>query len=106
MELHHLLVPTDFSVYAEQAFQEALVLAALEKAQSLLLHVLGQCEWMWTEMLWPTRRQLLHELHTEAEQRLQTVAARQLWPIETLVVWGDPTTEICRIAEQSALWAD
>src|SRR4029434_1074002 len=41
----------------------------------------------------------------EAEQRLQTVAARQLWPIETLVVWGDPTTEICRIAEQSALWA-
>jgi nucleotide-binding universal stress UspA family protein len=99
MELHHILVPTDFSVYAEQAFQEALVLAALEKAQILLLHVLGQCEWMWTEMLWPTRRQLMHELHTEAEQRLQTVAARQLWPIETLVVWGDPTTEICRIAQ-------
>src|SRR4029450_13386186 len=104
MDLHHILVPTDFSVDAEQAFQEALVLAAQEKAQILLLHVLGHCEWMWTEMLWSTRRQLMQELHTEAEQRLQTVAARQLWPIETLVVWGDPTTEICRMSEQRDLW--
>jgi nucleotide-binding universal stress UspA family protein len=75
------------------------VLAAQEKAQVLLLHVLCQCEWTWTEMLWPTRKQLMHEVHTEAEQRLQTVAARQRWPIETLVVWGDPTTEICRLAQ-------
>jgi nucleotide-binding universal stress UspA family protein len=99
MGLHHILVPTDFSVYAEQAFQEALVLAAREKAQVLLLHVLCQCEWMCTEVLWPTRIQLMQELHTEAEQQLQTVAAQQLWPIETLVVWGDPTTEICRMAQ-------
>jgi universal stress protein A len=99
MELHHILVPTDFSVYAEQAFQEALVLAAREHAQVLLLHVLRPCEWMWTDVLWPTRLQLMHEVQTEAEQRLRTVAAQQLWPIETLAVWGDPTTEICRMAQ-------
>src|SRR2546429_1580082 len=99
MELHHILVPTDFSVSTEQACQEALVLAARAHAQVLLLHVLPRCEWLWTDVAWPTRLQLMHELQTEAEQRLQTVAARQGWPLETLVVWGDPTAEICRIAQ-------
>ncbi len=55
---------------------------------------------MWTEGAWPTRIRLMQELQTEAEQRLQTVAARQLSPIETLAVWGNPTTEICRIAQE------
>ena len=99
MELHHILVPTDFSVSAEQACQEALVLAARENAQVLLLHVLPRCEWLWADVAWPTRIQLMQELQTEAEQRLQTVVARQCWPIETLVVWGDPSAEICRIAQ-------
>jgi nucleotide-binding universal stress UspA family protein len=31
---------------------------------------------------------------------LQTVATRQRWPIETLAVWGNPSTEICRIAQE------
>ncbi len=61
MELHHILVPTDFSVDAEPAFQEALVLAAREQAQVLLLHVLRRCEGMWTDVAWPLRRQLRHE---------------------------------------------
>ena len=100
MELSNILVPTDFSVDAEQAFQEALALAAREHVQVLLLHVLLRCEGMWTDVAWPIRRQLMHELQTEAEQRLQTVAARQRWPIETLAVWGNASTEICRIARE------
>jgi universal stress protein A len=100
MELHHILVPTNFSVDAEEAFQEALVLAVREQAQLLLLHVLPRCEWLWNDGAWPTRIQLLQELQTEAEQRLQAVAARQRWPIETLVVWGNPSMEICRIAQE------
>ena len=99
MELHHILVPTDFSVYAEQALQEALMLTVREHAQLLLLHVLPRCEWMWTDMPRPTHLQLMQDLQTDAEQRLQTVAAHQRWPIETVVVWGDPATEICRIAQ-------
>jgi universal stress protein A len=100
MELHHILVPTDFSVYAEKAFQEALGLATREKAQMLLLHVLPRCEWMWADVAWPTRLQLMQELQTKAEQRLQTVAAGERWPIETLAVWGNPVREICRIAQK------
>src|SRR5712691_12601113 len=100
MELHHILIPTDFSVYVEHAFQEALVLAVREQAQLLLLHVLHRCEWIWADVPWPARIQLMQELQTEAEQRLQTVATRQLWPIETLAVWGIPSTEICRIAHE------
>ena len=62
MELRHILVPTDFSVYAEQAFQEALGLAVREQAQLLLLHVLPRCEWMWADVPWPARIQLMQEV--------------------------------------------
>lgn len=98
MDIHNILVPTDFSAYAEYAFQQALVLAAREKAHVLLLHVLPRFEVVCPEVVWPTRAQLGQELQTEVEQRLQAMAAIQLLPIETLAVWGNPATEICRIA--------
>ncbi len=99
MEIHNILVPTDFSVYAAYVLQQALVLAARDKAHVLLLHVLRRFEAMWPEVMWPTRAQLVQELQAEVEQRLQAAAAAQPWPIETLTVWGNPATEICRIAK-------
>lgn len=99
MEIHHILVPTDFSAYAEYVLQQALVLAARDKAHVLLLHVLRRFEAMWPEVVWPTRAQLVQELQAEVEQRLQVTAAAQPLPIETLAVWGNPATEICRIAK-------
>src|SRR5712692_8263596 len=100
MDIHNILVPTDFSAYAAYALQQALVLAAREKAHVLLLHVLSRREMMWPEMVWPMRAQLVHELQDEAEQRLQAVAAAQPFPIATLALWGNPATEICRIAHE------
>ena len=72
MKIHHILVPTDFSADAEYVLQQALVLAARDTAHVLLLHVLRRCEVMCLEGVWPTRAQIMHELQTEVEQRLQT----------------------------------
>jgi len=100
MEIHNILVPTDFSAYAEYALQQALVLAARDKAHVLLLHVLTRFEIMWPEVLWLTRIRLIQKLQTKVEQRLQAAATTQPLPIETLAVWGNPATEICRIARE------
>ena len=100
MEIHNILVPTDFSAYAAYVLQQALVLAARDKAHVLLLHVLDRFEVMWPEVLRPTRIRLMQKLQAKVEQRLQAVAAAQPLPIETLAVWGNPATEICRIARE------
>jgi nucleotide-binding universal stress UspA family protein len=98
MEIHNILVPTDFSANAEYAFQQALDLAAREKAQVLLLHVLPKCAVLYPEGGWLIQAQLEQEWQAEVEQRLQAMAATQLLPIKTLAVWGHPAKEICRIA--------
>src|SRR2546427_147609 len=99
MKIHHILVPTDFSADAEYVLQQALVLTARDIAHVLLLHVRRRCEVVWLEGVWPTRAQIMQELQTEAEQRLQAAAAAQPLLIETLAVWGNPAPEICRIAK-------
>src|SRR5215468_9420592 len=99
METRNILVPTDFSAYAEYAFQLALDLAAREKAHVLLLHVLPRCVLLWPEGGWLIQTQLAQELQAEVEQRLQAMAATQLFPIETLAIWGNPAAAICRIAK-------
>jgi nucleotide-binding universal stress UspA family protein len=101
MDIHHILVPTDCSADAEPVLQQALVLAAYEHAHMLVLHVLRRCGVMWPEIIGPARARLMHKVQTKVEQRLQTMAAPQPWPIETLAVWGNPATEICRIARDS-----
>src|SRR5207244_8048897 len=78
MELSNILVPTDFSVDAEQAFQEALALAPREHAQVLLLHVLLRREGMWTDVAWPIRRQLMHELQTEDRKSTRLNSSHQI----------------------------
>ena len=58
MPFHLILVPTDFSVYAEDAFQRALVLARREQAHMLLVHVLPTFEALGMVMLSPLRHEL------------------------------------------------
>jgi nucleotide-binding universal stress UspA family protein len=90
MQFQNILIPTDFSGSAEQAVQHALTLAAREQAQILLLHVLPG-------MAGPSpedRRQ------ATAEQWLQDLARQASVPVHTLVVWGDPAAEICRVAQE------
>jgi nucleotide-binding universal stress UspA family protein len=90
MQFQNILIPTDFSGAAEQAVQHALTLAAREQAQILLLHVLPSMALPGAE----DRRQ------ATAEQWLQDLAHHASVPVHTLVVWGDPATEICRVAQE------
>jgi nucleotide-binding universal stress UspA family protein len=90
MQFQNILIPTDFSGAAEPAVQHALTLAARAQAQILLLHVLPG-------MAGPSpedRRQ------ATAEQWLQDLARQASVPVHTLVVWGDPAAEICRVAQE------
>ena len=90
MAFHHILIPTDFSDSAAAAVQQALVFAAREQAQILLLHVLPSMALPGAE----DRRQ------ATAEQWLQDLARQASVPVHTLVVWGDPAAEICRVAQE------
>lgn len=100
MEMHTILLPTDFSLYAENACQQGFALAAREKARVLLLHVLLRSDLAFGDTPFPMREQLENEMYADAEQRLKLLAASQAVPVETLVVWGHPASEICRIAEE------
>ena len=90
MQFQNILIPTDFSGAAEPAVQHALTLAAREQAQILLLHVLPGMAGPGPE----DRRQ------ATAEQWLQELARQASVPVHTLVVWGDPAAEICRVAQE------
>jgi nucleotide-binding universal stress UspA family protein len=99
MEMHTILVPTDFSTYAEHALQEALAIATRDKAQVLLLHVLPFLTFTWADEWSLARPQFEDQIQRDAEQQLQTIVAHQTVPIETLVLWGDPATTICDVAK-------
>jgi nucleotide-binding universal stress UspA family protein len=88
MQFQHILIPTDFSGAAEQAVRHTLTLAAHAQAQILLLHVLPGME------VPGAGRQ------ATAAQWLHDLARHVSVPVHTLVVWGDPATEICRVAQE------
>jgi universal stress protein A len=100
MQIHTMLLPTDFSPSAAHACQQGFALAAREQAQLVLLHVLGRSTLAFGDTPLPMRTQLEHEICAEAEQRLTVLAASQTVPVETLVVWGNPAVAICRIAQE------
>src|SRR5437660_1342808 len=100
MQIHTMLLPTDFSTSAARACHQGFALAAREQAQVLLLHVLLSSNLAFGDTPLPMREQLENEICAEAEQRLQGLAASQTVPVETLVVWGNPASEICRIAQE------
>ena len=100
MGIHRILVPTDFSQYSEHAYQQALSFAKQENAQILLLHVLLSSDFAFGDTPLSMREQLEKELQSDAEQRLKSMVKGQTIPIETLVVWGNPPIEICRIAKE------
>jgi nucleotide-binding universal stress UspA family protein len=100
MQIHTMLLPTDFSTSAAHACHQGFALAARAQPQVVLLHVLGRSQLAFGETPWPMRAQLEREICAEAEQRLTVLAAFQPVPVETLVVWGNPAAAICRIAKE------
>ena len=99
MEIRTILVPTDFSTYAEQALQEALAIAARDQAHVLLLHALPLLPITWPDEWSLPRPQFEEQIQRDTEQQLQTIAAQHPVPIETLVVWGSPAAVICDVAK-------
>src|SRR5262249_19155303 len=87
MPFHHILLPTDGSDADVEAVQQGLALAAREEATGLLLHVLPSlipgCE---------------ETLLANVNCRLQALARHATVPVQTLVGWGSPGAEICRVA--------
>lgn len=104
MDIHYIIVPFDFSEYAEKAFLWAQSLAERWGARLLLLHVVPQPSY-------PTNVLGVHfnvmdfeaSLWSEAEARLTEFVSRAATtavPIDIRVVKGEPFADICRVAEE------
>jgi len=104
MDIRTILVPFDFSEYAERAFHNALDLAEKWHSRLLLLHVVPAPSYPPMVMgtyFNPTDFEA--SLRAEAETRATefvTKVGRPGVPVDVRVVVGDPFADICRIGEQ------
>lgn len=105
MQIKTILVPTDFSKYAEHAFQWALRLAAGWNAKVVFFHAAP----LSSHLTYPENVYLVdlakmeQEMTTDAEKRLGELAAQTSTngvTVETRAVLGDPVWEICQAAER------
>jgi nucleotide-binding universal stress UspA family protein len=105
MEIKTILVPCDFSDYAEHAFQWALGFAEKWGAKIVVVHAAP----LFSRMAYPESVYLVDlakmedELIADAEKRLQEFVAKKetgTVSVETQAVLGDPFWEICQAAER------
>jgi nucleotide-binding universal stress UspA family protein len=105
MQINTILVPCDFSEYAEQAYVWAIALAEKWGAKIILLHAAQ----LFTSFGYPDSVYLLDlkkmedEILADAEKRLGEFAVKKgssSVVVETRAVTGDPFWEICQTAEQ------
>lgn len=105
MQLKTIVVPTDFSAYAEQAFTWALGLATDHKAKIVLMHAVPPTTYFaFPETMYLTDfAKLEEEVMADARNRLVDFVARKGTPgatVETRVVVGEAVWEICQVATQ------
>ena len=103
MRIQIILVPVDFSVFSEHAFQWALAMATDQQAKIILVHAVHPLShFAFPESICITDfRTMEQELKIEAKKHLANFAAKkttQTVPVETQVVMGDPVWEICQAA--------
>lgn len=105
MQLKVILVPYDFSEYAEHAFRWALGIAEDWGAKIVLVHVIPLA----SRVSYPDAMFLLDipkleaQLIADAEKRLSAFVAKEgtsVVPVETRTIMGDPFREICQAAER------
>lgn len=105
MQVKTILVPCDFSAYAEQAYTWAMGLAEKWGAKIILVHAAH----LFTSLGYPESVYLLdlqkmeEEILADAEKRLQEFVAKQgsrPVAVEARAVTGDPFWEICQTAEK------
>lgn len=106
MAISRILVPTDFSVHANAAFDYALELARTVNANISLLHVVDNLlqGGMWSDLIWSDEidtadlAELQVKLVRDAEARLTHSVPRDAERVSTEVRRGDPTKEILEAA--------
>ena len=104
MEIKTILVPTDFSEYAEHAYNWALSLAADCKAKVVLFHAAPTMAHLAfpESVYYPDLARMEREMITDAEKRVQEFAGKKgtsTVPVESRVALGEAVWEICRAAE-------
>jgi nucleotide-binding universal stress UspA family protein len=105
MDIKTILVPTDFSDYAEYAYKWALGLAADCKAKVILFHATPAMSHLAfpESVYYPDLARLERELIADAEKQVAGFAAKKgtsTVPVETRVSLGEAVWEICRAAER------
>ena len=105
MQVQTILVPCDFSEYAELAYSWAIGLAEKWGAKVILVHAAQ----LFTSLGYPESVYLLDlkkmedEVLADAEKRLSDFIAKKgasAVVVQTLAVAGDPFWEICQTAEK------
>ena len=93
MPIQRMLVPLDFSPYAEQALAYAIDLAQTLRAHFTLLHVIHLIPLAMGDMLASSLAVYLQVVETEAQQQMHTAQARVQQVglrCDTLIVQGVP----------------
>lgn len=106
MDIHTVLVPTDFSEHAEHAFIWAVSLAEQWHARIVLVHAVPLLHHVSVpERLLIDIPHLDSDRVMEAEKHLQDFLTEKRKPasvtVETRIVRGDPFWAICQAAEQT-----
>ncbi len=105
MQIKTILVPCDFSAYAEHAFQWALGLAERLGAKVVLVHAAPS----FSHLAYPESVYVIdlakmeEEIIADAEKRLGEFVAKKgasTVAVEIRAVLGDPFWEICQAAER------
>jgi nucleotide-binding universal stress UspA family protein len=105
MEIKTILVPTDFSDYAEHAYKWAVELATQSHAKVILFHATPTMSHLAfpESVYYPDLARMERELIADAEKQVSAFAAKQgtsTVPVETRVSLGEAVWEICRLAER------
>ena len=101
MQIRTILVPTDFSEYAEYAFPWALQMAADWQAKLVLFHAAAPISPLAfpDSVYLPELQRLETDMLADAERRMATFVEKQgssSVVVETRVVVGEPVFEICQ----------
>jgi nucleotide-binding universal stress UspA family protein len=106
MDIKTILVPTDFSDYAEYAYNWALGLAADCNAKIILFHATPTMSHLAfpESVYYPDLAKMERELIADAEKQVAAFAAKKgtsAVAVETRVALGEAVWEICRMAERA-----
>jgi nucleotide-binding universal stress UspA family protein len=102
MTVQHILVPTDFSAYADCALEYAITLASTLHARVTLLHVLSTVYWGTGDVPWALPATFLEELEAATQQSLEPLLQRvRAAGLEgkALVAYGSPFAGIIAMAQ-------